>query len=230
MRTAFPDLDPHIERREDRKGYETPAGTLPSVTTILGETSPPETKARLEAWLKRRGAAEESARACKRGSWVHEQLENHLSGKEVKRHLAFNGYLKSMMPWVEANVVEPLAMEKPVWHPGIGGVCGFSGTFDLLAYCADWPEVTLIDWKTSKRQRSADLVDNYLDQLGAYSLAIAHTYSVTPSAACLVIGRPTGMKPDVWRIDADELEFREQKFLKRAQHYHRQMEVLTACA
>ena len=61
-------------------------------------------------------------------------------------------------------------------------------------------------------------------------LALSHTYSVTPSAACLVIGRPVGNKPDVWRIDAEELAFREQKFLKRAQHYHRQLEKVTLCA
>ena len=212
--TRFPAPDTKIRRRDDRTGYETPIGTLPSVTTILGATSSPEAKARLEAWLQRPGAQEESKRACKRGSWVHEQLENYLQGKPVQRHLAFNGYLKSMMPWVEANIIEPCMIEAPVWHPA-----GFSGTFDCCAWL-DWsPNVALIDWKTSKHPRGPELVDNYLDQLAAYRAAISHTYLFTPSVGVLVIGRPAASKPDVWIIDEDELDRRELKFLQRVKQY-----------
>lgn len=223
----FPADEAPVQRREDRRGYETPAGTLPSVTTILGETSPAESKARLQAWLERPGAAQESARACKRGSWVHEQLENHLSGRPVERHLAFNGYLKSMLPWVDANIVEPLAMERPIWHPP---PYGFSGTFDLLAFCSEWSEVTLVDWKTSKRPRSADLIDNYADQLAAYRLGMDHTYNVRPQKGVLVIGRPHASKPDVWVFDADELDRREAKFLQRVEQYNDHLSRVKACA
>ena len=214
----FPEPDQSIKRREDRTGYETPIGTLPSVTTILGATSSPEAKARLEAWLKRPGAHEESKRACKRGSWVHEQLENHLQGKPIKRHLAFNGYLQSMMPWVEQNIIEPCMIEAPVWHPA-----GFSGTFDLLCWMDQYPELVLLDWKTSARPRGPDLVDNYLDQLAAYRAALSHTYLVTPQRGALVIGRPAASKPDVWIIDQNELDRRELKFLERVKQYQRQL-------
>ena len=220
----FPQPDLAIKRREDKRGYETPMGTMPSVTTILGATSSPEAKARLEAWLKRPGAHEESVRACKRGSWVHEQLENHLQGKPIKRHLAFNGYLKSMMPWVEANIVEPCMIEAPIWHPA-----GFSGTFDLLAWCDQWPELTIVDWKTSKRPRSEDLVDNYLDQLAAYRAGMRHTYLVTPQRGVLVIGRPAASKPDVWVIDEAELDRRELKFMGRVQQYQDQLSKVGTC-
>ena len=214
----FPEPNEAIKRREDKTGYETPIGTLPSVTTILSATSSPEAKARLEAWLKRPGAHEESKRACKRGSWVHEQLENYLQGKPIKRHLAFNGYLKSMLPWVEENIIEPCMIEAPVWHPA-----GFSGTFDLMCWMDQYPELVLLDWKTSARPRTADLVDNYLDQLAAYRAAISHTYLVTPQRGVLVIGRPAATKPDVWVIDQKELERRELKFLQRVKDYQQQL-------
>ena len=214
----FPEPDQSIKRRDDRTGYETPIGTLPSVTTILGATSSPEAKARLEAWLQRPGAHEESMRACKRGTWVHEQLENHLQGKPIKRHLAFNGYLQSMMPWVEQNIIEPCMIEAPVWHPA-----GFSGTFDLLCWMDQYPELVLLDWKTSARPRGPDLVDNYLDQLAAYRAALSHTYLVTPQRGALVIGRPAASKPDVWIIDQNELDRRELKFLERVKQYQRQL-------
>ena len=210
----FPEPDLSIKRREDRTGYETPIGTLPSVTTILGATSSPEAKARLEAWLQRPGAHEESKRACKRGSWVHEQLENHLQGKPIKRHLAFNGYLQSMLPWVEQNIIKAEMIEAPVWHPA-----GFSGTFDCCAWLDQYPELCIVDWKTSARPRGPDLVDNYLDQLAAYRAALSHTYLVTPQRGALVIGRPAASKPDVWIIDQDELDRRELKFLGRVKQY-----------
>jgi hypothetical protein len=88
--------------------------------------------------------------------------------------------------------------------------------------------VTLIDWKTSKRARSPDLVDNYLDQLGAYSLGLQHTYDVRPSRGVLVIGRPVGNKPDVWEIDQQELRRREAKFLKRVEQYQEDRDRLAA--
>ena len=225
MTRVFPEPDLSIKRREDKTGYETPMGTMPSVTTILGATSPPESKKRLEAWLARPGAREESARACRRGSWVHEQLENYLQNKPIKRHLAFNGYLQSMMPWVKSNIISPCMIEAPIWHPA-----GFSGTFDLLAWCDGWPELTLVDWKTSKRPRSADLVDNYLDQLAGYRLGLSHTYSVTPLKGVLVIGRPAATKPDVWVIDEEELDRRELKFLGRVQQYQEQLSTVKEAA
>ena len=79
----------------------------------------------------------------------------------------------------------------------------------------------MIDWKTSKRKRSADLVDGYMDQLGAYSLGLKHTYDLEPTKAVLAIARPTGSEPDIWVIDHDEILYREEKFLQRVDDYNR---------
>ena len=207
-----------VVRRSDKTGYDTPRGFMPSVTTILGETSPEESKRRLQQWLERPGAHEESARACKRGTWVHQQLENYMQGKPVEKHLSFNTYLNSMMPWVQANIIEPEMIEAPIWHPA-----GFSGTLDFCGWLDSYPELCLLDWKTSRIKRSDDLVDNYLDQLAAYRLGMSHTYLVTPQRGVLVIGRPFGELPDVWVIDQDELDRRELKFLGRVEQYRNQL-------
>ena len=148
---------------------------------------------------------------------MHEQVERHLMGQATENHLAFGGYLRNILPWVKENVVEPLAMEAPVWFPR--GHLGAAGTFDLLAYCAHWQDVTLIDWKSSKRRRSADLVAGYMAQLGAYSLGLKHTYDIEPTRAALVIGRPTGSWPDVWMLDHKELAAEEVNFLERLDRY-----------
>jgi hypothetical protein len=217
VRLTFPGTQEVIARREDRTGYETSAGTMPSITRVIGETASPESKAALQTWLARPGAQRESAAACRRGTWMHEQVERHLMGQATENHLAFGGYLRNILPWVKENVVEPLAMEMPVFFPH--GSLGAAGTFDLLAYCAHWQDVTLIDWKSSKRRRSADLVAGYMAQLGAYSLGLKHTYDIEPTKACLVIGRPTGSWPDVWILEHEDLLAQEQVFLERLDRY-----------
>ena len=97
-----------------------------------------------------------------------------------------------MIPWIEANVVESVLMECPIYHPK-----GFSGTFDNLCFCAEWPELTLLDYKTSKRSKVANptYLENYWDQLGAYSLGLQHTLRHQTQKGCAVYWqthRPSG--------------------------------------
>ena len=61
---------PKIKRKPDHSGYETPLGLMPPVTTVLSETSSPESKAALAAW-KRRTPVEIRKLGAKQGTWVH---------------------------------------------------------------------------------------------------------------------------------------------------------------
>ena len=56
--------------------YKTPYGSLPSVTTILSETS--GSKAALERWAKKNPGGREAAAA--RGTKVHSLMEDYLLG------------------------------------------------------------------------------------------------------------------------------------------------------
>ena len=217
MQSATSD-QPKITRKADHSGYMTPLGVMPPVTTILAETSPPESKAALEAW-KRRTPVEFQKTGAKRGTWVHSACEHYHNTGEWQEHLAHGGYLRSMIPWIEANVVESVLMECPIYHPK-----GFSGTFDNLCFCSEWPELTLLDYKTSKRSKVANpqYLENYWDQLGAYSLGLQHTYDIKPKKGLLCIGRPTG-QAEVVDIDEQELERREQKFLRRLDLFYEQL-------
>ena len=165
----------YAKRRSDKRGYTTPAGVLPSVTTILGATS--KGKARLEAWLKQPNAEAVSADARRRGTWLHSQVEGWIEGAPPRR--GFGGglqaglhgaYWRNMQPWLETHFVEALAIEKPIWHPK-----GLSGTFDCLGFAAFGSSpaaLTLMDWKTAQRERQGDLLEDYFCQLAAYRLGI----------------------------------------------------------
>ena len=210
---------PKVTRKADHSGYETPLGVMPPVTTILSATDPDDKKQALEAW-RRRTPVEYQKQGAKRGTWVHSATEHYHNTGEWQEHLAHGGYLRSMKGWIEDNIVEPILMETPIYHEK-----GFSGTFDLLCFCAEWPELTLLDYKTSKRSKIGQMtyLDNYYDQLGAYSLGLQYAYDIKPEKGVLCIGRPTGTKPEIFEIDETELERRERKFLRRLDLFYEQL-------
>ena len=223
-------------RKPDKSGYVTPGfGVLPGVTTILGATS--EGKHRLEQWLKRPDAAAIGEAARNRGTWLHTQTEEWLTAHsggasslptatgvsyEEKTHsassFAFGGYWRNMKPWLEKHWDQLVALEQPIYHPS-----RFAGSFDALGYIAygDEPEaLTLCDWKTSQRTRTEDLVEDYKCQLAAYSMGLEYVYGVSPERALLVIARPHGPAPDIWELNASELEAAKSRFKARLQRYY----------
>ena len=166
MQSATSD-QPKIRRKADHGGYVTPLGVMPPVTTILAETSPPESKAALEAWKQAHTAVEYQKTGAKRGTWVHSACEHYHNTGEWQDHLAHGGHLRSMIPWIEANVVESVLMEVPELPPqGVQRDIRQHSDF-----CAEWPELTLLDYKTSERSKiaMATYLENYWDRLGAYS-------------------------------------------------------------
>ena len=86
---AFEEGPNKIKRSEDRSSYVTPGGKLPGVTTILSETKDEDSKKALQRWYAaNRDASRQISMACRRGSYVHQQLENALQGLPVKKALS----------------------------------------------------------------------------------------------------------------------------------------------
>ncbi len=221
----FTAMNGYSRRAADKSGYTTPAGRLPGATTVLGATS--QGKQRLEQWLKRPDSAAVSHAARERGTWTHTQIENWIQGVPTEKHFAYGGYWRNIRPWLETHLVSALAIEGSTWHPA-----GYAGTFDAVAHLAyaapDSPYsahqaaemVTLVDWKTSARPRTADLLLDYFDQLGAYSASILHTYGVQVDRGVLVIARPSGSTPDVYELTPDALAIHRARFFQRLNDYH----------
>ena len=87
---AFEEGPTKIKRSEDRSSYLTPGGKLPGVTTILSETKDEESKKALQRWysFNREEKKRLVSMSCRRGSYVHQQLENALQGLPVKKDLS----------------------------------------------------------------------------------------------------------------------------------------------
>jgi hypothetical protein len=243
VKTQLPPAKGYARRAADRTGYVTPAGKLPSVTTVIGETKSQQAKDALANWKKRMKDAPEALRdaASKRGSWTHLQAENWIlqglgdlpggasssdlpggtHGDDlpgVAQRVCWGGYWRSLQGWLEGNFHSALAIEKPIWHPA-----GFSGTFDCLGWTYDSTDVALFDWKTRGGKAftpGEERVKDYEVQLAAYCAGISWTYGIEVNRAHLVIAYPT-TSPQHFLLEKQVLQERELEFFARLEIYQK---------
>ena len=123
------------------------------------------------------------------------------------------GYRRGLIEWISENVTAIHAIEFSVYHPA-----GFAGTCDgLIDYQGKGPFVA--DWKTSFNKRSEELLTDYTDQIGAYSVALRHLTGIQAAGGLIVVARRAG-KPDVRELSALELRGAESRFLERCADYY----------
>lgn len=158
---------PTLERIDSPSGrlYKTPDGNLyPSVTTIL---SAGDNHDYLKEWRDRVGekeANEISLRATRRGSRIHLYCENHLQGIENKFHphdLDKQSYM-SLVPLLN-NVSDVQCIEAALYSDKLKA----AGTVDCIARYNGI--LSVIDWKTSKREKHRDDIHSYFIQTSAYA-------------------------------------------------------------
>ena len=161
---------PKLTRKTTEKGrrYFTPEGnTYPSITTVLSELS----KDSIKAWRKRVGEEEAnkiSARASKRGTKVHQICEDYLNNNK--------DYLKGVLP----NNVASFNDIKPIIDANINNVwfqeeflysdhfkC--AGQVDCIGEWAG--ELSIIDFKTSRKPKKEEWIQNYFMQCAFYAAA-----------------------------------------------------------
>lgn len=164
---SFIDL-PDLETTsiDGKRHYITPAGNLPSVTTVIGERLP---KDGLDAWRARVGeevANKVMNQAAHRGTAIHSICENYLMNKEYRKGvMPFDlDTFSRIRPHLDKNVGSVYGIEVPLWSAKLKT----AGRADLLA---GWCGVnSVIDFKTSKRVKTEDHIEGYFIQATCYSL------------------------------------------------------------
>jgi genome maintenance exonuclease 1 len=161
---------PPITRKTTEQGrrYFTPTGeAYPSVTTVLGILG----KASLMAWRKRVGEEEAnriSSQAARRGTAVHKLCENYLDNKE--------DYKEGVQPanLFMFNTMKPLLDNKinNIWFQEAflySDELQTAGQVDCIAEYDG--KLSVIDFKTSRRLKSVDQIQNYFMQVSFYAKA-----------------------------------------------------------
>jgi ATP-dependent exoDNAse (exonuclease V) beta subunit len=186
---------------------------LPSVTTVLTETSD---KSALDAWIKRVGEAEAekiSKFSANRGTFMHSLHEHYLRARfeenlESPLQIAFQRAMKECSDLSKEemevgknlflnfhsnsdfydNVKEIAFQEEPVWS-FIGG--GYAGRLDLMIKDKS-DQYVLIDFKTSRKPKKEDWIEGYKKQVSAYSIATNEVKKIFPSRCEIWISCETG--------------------------------------
>ena len=164
---GLPTLHPlDTDESTGERFYITPNGVkLPSVTTVLGHFK----KKSLIEWRNRIGNEEADKvmyRASNRGTRFHNMMEGYLrneddflNGVMPDMRQAFNDMKETLDLIDNIRYIEsPLFSEK----------LGVAGRTDVIAEFAGIPSI--IDFKTSSKEKKEHWIDNYFEQGTAYKL------------------------------------------------------------
>lgn len=152
---------------EEGRVYKTPEGIgLPSITTVLSILS----RDSIEAWKKKVGVEEAnkiSHRAATRGTSVHEIIEKYLDNKEDYRDGYTPDIIESFIalkPILDGKLGRIFAQEAPLYsnHLGVAGRVDCVAEFD--------GKLSIIDFKTSRKPKRKNYIQNYFMQEAAYSI------------------------------------------------------------
>lgn len=134
--------------------------SLPSVTSFLSKTSD---KKFLETWKKKVGEEEAkriSLRATNRGTKFHGLVESYIKDKVdpgTKDFLLIKNLINS-------RIGEILLVEEYLYSQKLG----LAGTVDCVGYFDGI--LSIIDWKTSTKEKREDWIQDYFIQETAYAL------------------------------------------------------------
>ena len=152
----------YTETINKNRFYVTPQGNkYPSITTVLSGRA----KEGINAWRKRVGeaAANKIMRAAaSRGTAVHELAENYLNNDELVNQevlpLFMFTQLKSELDNINNIVMQEGGLYSDNW--------GIAGRVDCIA---DYDgKLTVIDFKTSTKEKKEAWIENYFIQCTAY--------------------------------------------------------------
>lgn len=189
---------------------------VPSVTTILSATSDNTGLLEWRAFVGDKKADAIVEEACALGTLMHTNLENHVDGVERPRgNHALRVLARNMADVIISNglvdVTEVWGQEVPMYMPGL-----YAGTTDLVGCYKGRPAI--MDYKTARKMKSADAIENYRCQIGAYALAHDEVYGTSiDTGAIFMVDR--ALNYQVFEMGPVEIEKYKGIFLERFEAY-----------
>lgn len=191
---------------QGRRWYDTPAGFMPSITTVLGYTEPEEKKASLKKWQESLGpvkAAQVSKAATDRGTNVHLLCERFLKGEKVDAPI--NGQPVPGPDMQSFNALK-LKLNKidEVWGQEVAlysTSLELAGRCDLIAVYKGQP--VIIDFKTSSRIKTHKDIDGYKLQLAFYAQAHNEMFGTDIKEGIILMVAESGF-PQEFKVPLEE--------------------------
>jgi ATP-dependent exoDNAse (exonuclease V) beta subunit len=196
--------------------YQIGDNFYPSITTVLGGTMEPEKKNALDAWKARVGKDKSNkigTDAAQRGTNVHLMLERYLNKEDPKLE---------EFPELHTRIFKSLRLELAKINTVHGQeVVLFSETLGVAGRCdlvADYNrELSIVDYKTSSRVKSADEIGDYWLQAAFYTAAHNEMFGTDIKKMIILMGVENKL-PMVFKKDlSDELLL---KLVERITEYY----------
>ena len=214
---SYPNLE-RVEENDMRFYKDSNNDLVPSVTTVLDATGD---KSGITQWRRKVGPAQADAivqESTLIGSAVHEAIENYLLGKSWNKFTDDrNGFLaKSISSKFISSCLNGI---DEVWGLESGLILDglYAGTADCIGVYKGLPAI--IDFKTAKKLKRKDWIEDYFLQCSAY--ANAHNVMFKTSINDLVIlmvDRDLLFKE--FHIKKDEFSLYTDKWKKRLIKFH----------
>jgi hypothetical protein len=180
----FEELDAELVEGVGRV-YTTPEGNkYPSVTTVIGAGSD---KTWLDDWKARVGeeaVKKISTQAARRGTAVHDLVEKYLRNDRfyAKGHMPANvasfGQIRKIL---DENVSKIYGLEVPLYSDKLR----VAGRVDCIA---EWQnELSIIDFKTSKREKKREDISGYFAQGAFYSYMTFERTGLLPKQIVIIM-------------------------------------------
>jgi len=202
--------------------YDTPSGKLPSVTTILSSTETQEEKDGLQQWrdfVGHKTADLITKEASTIGSFMHGNLENRLLGKpDISGTMPIRVQARKMADLMQQNlwpnISEVTGMEVPLYHPGL-----YAGTTDLIGVHDG--ELSIIDYKNSRKLKKKEYISNYFMQGAAYALAHNELYGTNIKKIVIAVVARTEPLQYQEFIITDEFDKYADMWISRLEQYYK---------
>jgi genome maintenance exonuclease 1 len=192
------------ENINGQRHYVLPDGVtkLKSVTTIIGERTD---KTALLEWKKRVGEAEAqkiTTQAARRGTAIHSIAEryvlnegNYYGEKEMPVNVDSFKPIKQIL---DDHVDNILGIEIPLYSKSLG--C--AGRTDLIAEYDG--TLSVIDFKTSRKLKKAEWIENYFIQATCYAMMFEWIYRIAVPQIVIIITVDDEKTPQVFKLERSQ--------------------------
>ena len=212
---------PELRRIQTKKGRQYVGeddNPVPSVTTILGDTGD---KTALIAWRKRVGEQEAnriSQESAGLGTKVHNALEKHILGEDV----SFGNNHISVMAESMTNQMLNNGLNKvdELYGVEVGLIAQglYAGTSDAIGMYEG--EEAIIDFKTAKKIKKREWIEDYFMQASAYALAHNEVYGTNiQKGVIFMVTHDNEYQQFV--VEGDEFQTFTNKWLDRVETYYK---------
>ena len=213
----------------------------PSVTTILGSMTD---SSGLDKWRKNIGEAEAdkiSKFSANRGTIMHQMIEYYLGSEKETQKERLREAQEKIITFVEAEgftedelevgrklfysfynndlfskIGKVISIEETLYSHQMGG---YAGRVDNI-YENVLSHLLILDFKTSRKRKKKEWIENYFMQIAAYFLAYWEMTGKKPDGGEIWIGVEND-EPQVFELTWDDIQEYGKKFLSLVKEYHK---------